>query len=517
MAQPGIFEHWFSLLREQGLQRQWSAAFVAGVLTLFPLLIAVDLYIDDVERAMQGSFYWVRVGRPLADVLVQSLNFGRPATAVAPLYTLVAIALLSAVGVACTRAYGIRSPFWTAMASLPLMAQPYALQAMSYGFDSLFMAVSLACAISAALLVNRARGWGVVGAAFLMQLLSFNLYQPGANGFLVMTGCLSVTSALGLHESCRPVFSLRLRLLISAVIYAGGYGIYRLLIALFFEHRLNGYALNSATLTPFDTAWPATVIGFVFEPIEQLVEDFGQWPVVLPFLVLAASYVVLLLQWRSWKVALTAIAASLFVILVAPGGMLFLQESFVRHPRVLLYFGPFATSLILQILLLSRLLQRPVWSFSVLPLIWLMVVFSYAYGHAFSDQARFEQVRLSRIVGAASSLQSLSPTQPFRSIAVKGTMPRSPVMQNTVRKFPLIDRLIPPLLDGNKTFSVTQLRHHGLELEERRPGNLKDSFPEKCLPSDVAVCTAEFSLYKVDDNDLLLELNSPVVPRRSRT
>tara|TARA_B100000212_G_C26969697_1_gene362025 strand:+ start:172 stop:453 length:282 start_codon:yes stop_codon:yes gene_type:complete len=92
---------------------------------------------------------------------------------------------------------------------------------------------------------------------------------------------------------------------------------------------------------------------------------------------------------------------------------------------------------------------------SVLPLIWLMVVFSCAYSHAFSAQARFEQVRLSRIVGAVSSLQSLSPAQPLRSIAVRGAMPRSPVLQNTVRKFPLIDRLIPPLLDGNKILSVT--------------------------------------------------------------
>ena len=65
---------------------------------MFPLLIAVDLYIDDVKRALQGSFYWVRVVRPLADVLVQSLNFGRPATALAPLYTLVAIALLLQLG-----------------------------------------------------------------------------------------------------------------------------------------------------------------------------------------------------------------------------------------------------------------------------------------------------------------------------------------------------------------------------------------------------------------------------------
>ena len=84
---------------------------MVGVLTLFPLLIAVDLYIDDVERAMRGTLNWVRVGRPLADLLVESLNFGRPVTAMALLYTLVAIALLSAVGVACASAYGIRSPF----------------------------------------------------------------------------------------------------------------------------------------------------------------------------------------------------------------------------------------------------------------------------------------------------------------------------------------------------------------------------------------------------------------------
>jgi len=69
-------------------------------------------------------------------------------------------------------------------------------------------------------------------------------------------------------------------------------------------------------------------------------------------------------------------------------------------------------------------------------------------------------------------------------VAVKGAMPLSSVMQNTVCTFPLIDRLIPPLLDGNKTFSMTQLRHHGLELTERRPKKLKDSFPAVCVPSD---------------------------------
>ena len=103
------------LVQDSQLQRQWKSVFAVGFFTLLPLLLAVDLYIDDIERAMNGNLGWVRVGRPLADVLVGWLNFGRPVTAVSPLYTLVAIAILSLVGVACARAYGIRSPVWTAI------------------------------------------------------------------------------------------------------------------------------------------------------------------------------------------------------------------------------------------------------------------------------------------------------------------------------------------------------------------------------------------------------------------
>ena len=209
MAQQRFFDHWSGLLQEPALRRQWAAAFVAGLITLLPLILGVDLYVDDLERAMDGRLSWVRVGRPGADVLVEWLNFGRPATAVSPLYTLLAIAVLSAVGVVCARAYGVRSSFWTAVASLPLMTQPYALQAMSYGFDSLFMAVSLACAVTAALLVNLNSHWRVVAGAWILQLLSFNLYQPGANGFLVMTGCLCVASALDLLNRPWQVLSLR--------------------------------------------------------------------------------------------------------------------------------------------------------------------------------------------------------------------------------------------------------------------------------------------------------------------
>ena len=76
----------------------------------------------------------------------------------------------------------------------------------------------------------------------------------------------------------------------SALVYAGGYGTYRLLIALFFEHRLNGYAISSAELKPLDASLPLEVFKSAIEPLQQLLRDFGHWPLVLPFLLLGLAF-----------------------------------------------------------------------------------------------------------------------------------------------------------------------------------------------------------------------------------
>ena len=52
MAQQRFFDHWSEFFKESALQRQWAAAFVAGLITLLPLILGVDLYVDDLERAM---------------------------------------------------------------------------------------------------------------------------------------------------------------------------------------------------------------------------------------------------------------------------------------------------------------------------------------------------------------------------------------------------------------------------------------------------------------------------------
>ena len=96
-------------------------------------------------------------------------------------------------------------------------------------------------------------------------------------------------------------------------------------------------------------------------------------------------------------------------------------------------------------------------------------------------------------------------------------MPRFPVVQNTVRQFPLIDRLIPPLLDGDQSFSFIQLRLHGLNLKRHRSSNPQASLPSSCVPSPDAICTSEFSLQRLDADTLFLRLPDDPASRRPRT
>ena len=509
---------WSFWQQDSVLRRQWQAAFIAGLITLLPLILAIDLYIDDIERAMNGGRGWVKLGRPLADVLVEWLNFGRPATAIAPLHTILAIALLSSVGVACARAYGISSPFWTAIATLPLMAQPYALQAMSYGFDSLFISVALASSVMAAFLIHLRKSWKIVIIALVLQLVSFGLYQPAANGFLAMTGCFCVASGLNLLDQHWQILSQRWRLFISVVIYAGGYGFYRLILFVFFEYKLNKYAAGASELKLFDKSLISSIFISAFEPIQILIKDFNYLPILLPFLLLFSAYVILVAKWRSLGLAISAVAGTFAVLLVAPGGMLLLSESFARHPRVLLYLGPLLMSLVLQISAISMKLKVYSLKFvGVFPLIWLMVVMSYAYGHAYASQAHFEQARISRIVGAASILRGRNSGQNLKYLVVNGVMPRSPVLQNTIRKFPLIDRLIPPLIEGDQTFSYKQLELHGLSMKKRSLDDLVGGLPVSCNPSSNAICTSEFSLHAFSGDTLYLELAPDAGPMRPRT
>ena len=100
-----------------------------------------------------------------------------------------------------------------------------------------------------------------------------------------------------------------------------------------------------------------------------------------------------------------------------------LAEILRASSKYFVVFGSVCNKLDSSILLLARLLLQPVGKSSVLTLTWLMVLFSYAYVHAFSARLASCRASFTHCWGCIFSSEFFL-TLLFRSIAVRGTMTR---------------------------------------------------------------------------------------------
>ena len=189
-------------------RRQFVACLILNFIILIPIILNVPLYLDDYARATFGVLGWARDARPLAHVLFLGLNLGGPLVAVSPLYQLGSLFVLSIACVVAARAYGVTFPWFSAMATLPLMGQPYFLANLSFGFDSLSMSLGQLFAVTAAvvLLVSKARA--SYGIALLLTLATLLTYQPSASSFLSFGLMFSLAAGLGIDRSWATSLSM---------------------------------------------------------------------------------------------------------------------------------------------------------------------------------------------------------------------------------------------------------------------------------------------------------------------
>ncbi|MGB5241723.1 MAG: glucosyltransferase domain-containing protein [Prochlorococcaceae cyanobacterium] len=499
-----------------GLTRQFKACLAAGLLLVLPILLFVHRYIDDYGRSMDGEFRWTEVGRPLADGLFALVNLGAPAVAVAPLHQLLAVGVLALTAVAAARAYGLRSPLWSALATLPLLGQPYALENLSYGFDCLAMSLALGLAVVAAVVLHRVttRQGLLVSSALL--LASLCLYQPATSGFLPFALMLVVGESLGLAAPVLAPPSLRHRLVRVWVTYGLALASYLMLMWLVLKERTS-YATEQGRALPLDAALPAQLLRHALEFWRVLFDDWSRWPISVPWLLLPLAYAVVVWiavgrlpmgrRGRPARLACTALVlgAVVLIALVSPGALLGLEDPLARVPRLLLFLGPLLSALALQIVAgTAQLGWRLIPRAAVVALAWLLVVVSYAYGHATSAQAIYEQGRVSRLIGGISRLQVRLPEARLTAVRFEGGMPQSPALRNSQTKFPLLDRLVPRLINDDWSWGRKQLQFHGLELERSQLES--GAFPDgPCVPSQTTACSAEYSL-QVRDGTLLVRM-----------
>jgi hypothetical protein len=499
-----------------GIIRQFKASVVAGLLLVLPILLFVHRYIDDYDRSMDGGYRWTEVGRPLADGLFALVNLGAPAVAVAPLHQLLAVGVLALVAVAAARVYGLRSPFWSALATLPLLGQPYALENLSYGFDCLAMALALGLAVVASVTLHRVVSWKGLLVSSGLLLASLCLYQPATSGFLPFALMLVVGEALGLAAPVPAPPSLWRRLGRVGASYGLALASYLMLIRLVLQERTS-YATEQGRALPLNAALPAQLLHHALEFWRIIFNDWSRWPINVPWLLLLLAYaVVVWIAVGSWTMGrggqLARLACSVLVLgavaliaLISPGALLGLEDPLARAPRLLLFLGPLLSAVALQIVAgTTQLRWRVIPRAALAALAWLLVVVAYAYGHATSTQEIYEQGRISRLIGEITRLQVRLPEARLKAIRFEGGMPQSPVLRNSQTKFPLLDRLVPRLINDDWSWGSKQLQFHGLKLERSQlePGAFRDG---PCIPSETTACSAEYSL-QVREGTLLVRM-----------
>jgi len=457
-----------------------------GLMSL-PLIIYVPQYMDDYIRSYSGEYGWLQNARPLAELFYGVINLGPPATSAGPLYLIVALLIGSVISVMIARAFEIRSPLWTALATLPLLGQPYFLQNLSFNFDVVMMTSGLALALLAALVAREARTPARIAISILTLLASLLFYQASNSAFLAIGAAFVIANWLGIPsaanfnknaKSSKPgMLKTMLLVYITSISLCAALANSPLVPKDGYTTKNSGTSLSIISLLQIFTSNVKVQIG-VF------IRDWAHSPggIIALFSLITCSLVlaILILNKRlQRRVNLTtfiylistsiAISLTLLLILVfSPGALYILRQSFAGTPRTNVFVGPWLTSLNLLTLSALRLISdrttgptlaiNAISHAAVASMAWLLLVFSFTYGSATHSQIELQKSLISRIIGAASALryQSGSDNPPDQIlVSLSGPVPRSPALVNSTNKFPLLKHLV---LD----FGLPELTWYGL-------------------------------------------------------
>lgn len=477
---------------------------LSALLACLPIILFVPRYIDDYGRSIKGTYNWTKSGfRPLADWLYSVFNFGGLATAVAPLGQLCAIPISGIGAMAISRTFRVSNPYLAVAATLPIFINPYFLENLSYGFDSLSMTAALTLAVLAASQVRPVDPWGAWVTMTICLLSSLLFYQPAFGAYLplALTAWLWQRSEKDSNTAKQSDGIMSLAALLSAP--ATSLIIYYLSVKLFWLKRTEYGEASSGMMSPMH--FLQAIGDSSPKYIESLWRNWHETALLPIFLLLAIGFVIALAARLSQsmpknKSLFVAALMPVILILIAPGPMVLLSSvDFFEIPRMNAYIGGLFGSFTLPIASYASSLPRKgilkIASITILiSWTWFQILFSYAYGHAMQAQREYEHGRLTRLI---YDLSHLDVNRQAKFIQFEGAMPASPLLSNTTRKFPFMDKLIPRMISGPWSWGAKQLTWQGFSIRSahKNPARPTDVLrAQTCSNDATSRCSSEHNV-----------------------
>ncbi|AVP96866.1 hypothetical protein C7S18_06470 [Ahniella affigens] len=432
------------------------------VLILLPIILADRPFNDDVVRQATGFYGWNANGRHLSNLLMRVLALGQSRLVdLSPLPQLMALPILAVGSLYWLQRIRIQSVGMAILVALPIGAQPFYLENLSYQFDAGFMALGCTAALFAASRFRRDAGGIAIAAVAL--LACFGLYQPAINVFLVAFLLVLVRARLD-----GEVMHVIVRDLLGAVALAGAIGmLHRTLTA----HSVSAWVGEHSQLLPFHDllsgliANSSAFIGFAAASFHART--------LLLWALFAALGAMPWWQFRRTQPSATSLYAAMFwlilpiaMLLASVGPMLLLRDPVIL-PRVLLATGMLiAGFLAVGAFAIERSAQttssvatalRRTWFAATGLFMLIATTHAYAYGNALQAQKQLEH----RIVSSLrDDLWQLQQDAGITAVRLDGSMTQSATTQRIGQSFPFIGRMIWPYLHHSDDFSVAFLSQH---------------------------------------------------------
>lgn len=95
----------------------------------------------------------------------------------------------------------------------------------------------------------------------------------------------------------------------------------------------------------------------------------------------------------------------------------------------------------------------------VIPMVLFFFIFSYSYGNALKAQKNYDIILSTNLVSELNSIDPLS----SKSVGIYGVQPSSPARNNAIRRYPLIESLVPLYMSNDWYWGGVLLNQYGMK------------------------------------------------------
>lgn len=408
-----------------------------GLIYVTPIILADRYYVDDLNRAVLGYTWWGMNGRPLADVVMNVLNFSESISDISPLTQILGMASLMIIPYYIHCTHRINSVALTVMISLLVLTCPLFLETISYSFDSLTMMLSVSFMFLPFCIKQEK-----IKIRFISSLVcvvcSLSLYQAS----------LSIFVALALIEFSRRESSLKsiYMLALDAMVFLLSNAIYKIFIA---DRFVKGaYSINKSKIINFKEVGS-------FDLLSKNIETFYNYTIMALGEFYISLLIALAVTFALYQIFMILKSISNFsyvsttkhlIVLISPAviaSAVYLPLSILELPafnaRVLMSFGIIPVFLCASLLAFNTKILRDLFCI----ILTLMIIYSFslcfAYGNGMQKQAEFEsQVATMMLMDVNGS--------GVKDFHILGTAMMNPVTAQIIKNDPYFASLILPYI-----------------------------------------------------------------------